>query len=99
MQLLWTIHDTPRVLQKNCLSGAAFSRSKKPMLRHNMGLQSLGTGGQKWSRYQPFQLRTTPQSMWTKFDPRYLPTPPARHAFAALAICVTEREDRRRSAA
>ena len=48
---------------------------------------------------QPPQLRTGPQSIWTKFEREYLPTPPAEQAAAALAICPTERDCRRRSAA
>jgi hypothetical protein len=35
---------------------------------------------------QPPQLRTGPQSMWTKFEREYLPTPPEAQAAAALAI-------------
>jgi hypothetical protein len=45
------------------------------------------------------QVRTTPQSMWTKLEPEYLPTPPARQALAALAIWLTERFFNRKSAA
>ena len=37
------------------------------------------------------QTRTGPQSMWTKFEPEYLPTPPAEQATAARAICETDR--------
>jgi hypothetical protein len=35
---------------------------------------------------QPPQLRTGPQSIWTKFEREYLPTPPDEQAAAALAI-------------
>jgi hypothetical protein len=35
---------------------------------------------------QPPQLRTGPQSMWTKFEREYEPTPPAEQACAARAI-------------
>ena len=37
--------------------------------------------------------------MWTKFDREYLPTPPELHDAAALAICPTDRDFSRRSAA
>lgn len=35
------------------------------------------------SRVQPPQVRIGPQSMWTKFEREYLPTPPASQAVAA----------------
>ena len=50
-------------------------------------------------RPQRPQLRTCPQSMWTKLEPVYLPTPPAAQAWAARNIWPTEREESRRSAA
>ena len=58
-----------------------------------------GAGFSQSCRDQPPQLRTGPQSMWTKFDREYLPTPPEAQAAAALAICPTERDFSRRSAA
>ena len=48
---------------------------------------------------QPPQVRTTPQSICTKFDREYFPTPPPLQAAAAFAIWLTDLVDRRRSAA
>lgn len=45
------------------------------------------------------QLRTGPQSIWTKLEPEYRPTPPAPQLAAARNIWLTEREESRRSAA
>ena len=45
------------------------------------------------------QTRTGPQSIWTKFERLYRPTPPALHFAAAFEICRTDRDPNRKSTA
>lgn len=71
---------------------ARHSKTQKRPLRGASYACSVG------KNHRP-QVRTVPQSMWTKFDPEYWPTPPPRHTAAALAIWPTLRELNPRSAA
>ena len=78
--------------------------TRKRAARHERGGASERKGGTvgpaaPLPEVQLPQWRTLPQSMWTKFDPEYLPTPPALQAEAARKSWFTEREPRRRSAA
>lgn len=50
-----------------------------------------GERREKQDSRQPPQIRIGPQSICTKFEPEYLPTPPALHEAAARAICATDR--------
>lgn len=81
------IFTEPRARKKfnDCRRGAVRPDKYEKTPRGALSNRNYVIFGDPKMYYRP-QLRTVPQSICTKFEPEYLPTPPPRHTAAALAI-------------